>query len=324
MEILKFCEKSIKNKITYKDAFELWDFDICDLLYLAYRVKQYYAKIHRNSDKIDLCSIINAKSGRCPENCIFCSQSLHNNVNINIYDLKPKEELLKYAKYIEKYSNRLSIVVSGKTVNDDEFEKIIDAIEEIKEKTNLKVCASLGILDKNRLKELKKLNVRLHNNLETSRDYFSNICTTHNYDDKITTIKTAKKLGLEVCSGGIFGLGESFEDRIKMFEELKNLNVNSIALNIIHPIKGTKIHKLIAENKVKRITPIDALKSIAIAKIYLPDREIRLCGGREYNLNDLQSLALFALDGLMVGNYLTTKGRNIDDDIKMIKSLGWL
>ena len=323
MEILKFYEKSIKNEITYKDAIELWDYDVYDLLYMAYRVKRYYATINKNNNKIDLCSIINAKSGRCPENCAFCSQSIHNKVHINIYDLKPKEEILKYAKYIEKYSNRFSIVVSGKTVNDDEFEKIMDIIKEIKEKTNLKVCVSLGILDKDKLKHLKELNVRIHNNLETSRDYFNNICTTHKYDDKIKTIKTAKKLGLEVCSGGIFGLGETFEDRIKMFEELKYLKVDSVALNIIHPIEGTKIYNLIEKNKIKRITPIEALKSIAIAKIYMPDKEIRLCGGREYNLGDLQSLSLLALDGLMVGNYLTTKGRNIEDDIKMINNMGF-
>ena len=323
MEILKFYEKSIKNEITYKDAIELWDYDVYDLLYMAYRVKRYYATINKNNNKIDLCSIINAKSGRCPENCAFCSQSIHNKVHIDIYDLTPKEEILKYAKYIEKYSNRFSIVVSGKTVNDDEFEKIIDIIKEIKEKTNLKVCVSLGILDKDKLKHLKELNVRIHNNLETSRDYFNNICTTHKYDDKIKTIKTAKKLGLEVCSGGIFGLGETFEDRIKMFEELKYLKVDSVALNIIHPIEGTKIYNLIEKNKIKRITPIEALKSIAIAKIYMPDREIRLCGGREYNLGDLQSLSVLALDGLMVGNYLTTKGRNIEDDIKMINNMGF-
>ena len=329
MELLQFYEKSIRKEITYKDAIELWDYDVYDLLYTAYSVKKYYNNKNNNSNnnannnKIDLCSIINAKSGRCPENCAFCSQSIHNKVNINIYDLKPKEEILKYAKYIEKYSNRFSIVVSGKTVNDDEFEKIIDIIKEIKEKTNLKVCVSLGILNKDKLKHLKELNVRIHNNLETSRDYFNNICTTHKYDDKIKTIKTAKKLGLEVCSGGIFGLGETFEDRIKMFEELKYLKVDSVALNIIHPIEGTKIYNLIEKNKIKRITPIEALKSIAIAKIYMPDREIRLCGGREYNLGDLQSLSLLALDGLMVGNYLTTKGRNIEDDIKMINNMGF-
>ncbi|AEH06258.1 biotin synthase BioB [Methanothermococcus okinawensis] len=324
MELLQIYEKSIKNRITYEDAVKLWDYDVYDLLYLAYSVKKYYnIKKYNNPSKFDLCSIINAKSGRCPENCAFCSQSIYNKTNINIYDLKPREEILKYAKYMEKYSHRFSIVVSGKTVNDSEFEKIINTIKEIIEKTNLKVCASLGILDKDRLKELKELNVRIHNNLETSRAYFDNICTTHKYDDKIKMIKIAKKFGLEVCSGGIFGLGETFKDRIKMFEELKNLNVNSVALNIIHPIEGTKTYKLIEENKIKKITPIEALKSMAIAKIYMPDREIRLCGGREYNLNDLQGLALLSLDGLMVGNYLTTKGRNIDDDIKMINDMGF-
>lgn len=355
MDILKYYEKALKNKLTFNEVMGLWDYDVYDLLYLAYNIKKNvfirkcncinndslnnhtsnnhtsnnsnsnnytnYGKSQNYIPSIDLCSIINVKSGKCSENCIFCSQSIHNKVNIDTYELKSKNEILKHAKYIEKYSNRFSIVVSGKTVDDDEFEKILDILEEISKKTNLKLCASLGLLNKYQLYELKELNVRIHNNLETSKEYFEKICTTHSYNDKVKMIKLAKKIGLEVCSGGIFGLGESRKDRISMLMELKNLSVDSVALNIIHPIEGTKLNELILNNKIQKITPMEALKSIAISKILLPNKEIRLCGGREHNLKDLQVLALMAIDGLMVGNYLTTRGRCIEDDILMIKNL---
>ena len=326
MDPLKHYEKIIQRKFRYKDAIDLWnEGDAYDLLYLAYLLKKYYNYKNNNSTlKMDLCSIINAKSGRCSEDCIFCSQSIYSKSNIKIYGLKSKEEIVRYGKYMEKYSNRFSIVVSGKSLSNEEFEKVLNIIYELKEKTSLKICASLGLLDKDRLKELKEYNVRIHCNLETSKDNFKNICKTHDYKDKIKTIEYAKRLGLEVCSGGIFGIGESHIDRIKMFQELKELNVNSVALNIIHPIRGTKIYDLINNKKIKEITPMESLKSIAMAKIYMPDREIRLCGGREYNLRDIQSLALLAIDGLMVGNYLTTKGRSIDDDLQMIRDMGFV
>ena len=322
MDIMKYYEKVIRGKITSRDILDLWnEGDTYDLLYLAYSIKRYYSD---NSLKIDLCSIVNARSGRCPENCIFCSQSIHHNTDIKTYELKPKEEIIKYAKYMERYCNRFSIVVSGRSIEDRDFERVVDTIRELKEKTRLKICVSLGILDKDKLKELKELGVRIHNNLETSRDYFEKVCTTHSYQEKVRTIRYAKKLGLEVCSGGIFGLGESYIDRIKMLEELKNLDVDSVALNILHPIKGTKIYHLIEKGEIREITPEEALKSIALGKILLPDREIRLCGGRLYKLKDLQCLSLLAIDGLMVGNYLTTQGRSIEDDIKMIKDMGFV
>ena len=322
MDITKYYEKVIKGKMSFKDILDLWnEGDTYDLLYLAYSIRRYY---NNNPLKIDLCSIINARSGKCPEDCIFCSQSIHHKTDIKIYGLKSKEEILKYARYMEKYCNRFSIVVSGRSIEDRDFEKVVDTIKELKERTKLKICVSLGILDRDKLKELKELGVRVHNNLETSRDYFERVCTTHSYEEKVRTIRYAKRLGLEVCSGGIFGLGESYIDRIKMLEDLKNLNVDSVALNILHPIRGTKVYQLIEKGEIREISPEEALKSIALGKIILPDREIRLCGGRLYKLGDLQCLSLLAIDGLMVGNYLTTRGRSVEDDIKMIRDMGFL
>ncbi|HID47348.1 MAG TPA: biotin synthase BioB [Methanothermococcus okinawensis] len=321
MDITKYYERVIRGKISFKDILDLWnEGDTYDLLYLAYSVKRYY---RGNPRKIDLCSIVNARSGRCPENCIFCSQSIYHNTSVKTYGLKPKEEILKYAKYMENYCSRFSIVVSGRSIEDRDFERIVDTVRELKERTKLNICVSLGILERDKLKELKELGVRIHNNLETSQEYFEQVCTTHSYEEKIRTIRYAKKLGLEVCSGGIFGLGESYIDRIKMLKELKDLNVDSVALNILHPIRGTKIYTLIEKGAIKEITPEEALKSIALSKIILPDREIRLCGGRLYKLRDLQCLSLLAVDGLMVGNYLTTQGRSLEDDIRMIRDMGF-
>ncbi|WP_456374781.1 biotin synthase BioB [Methanocaldococcus sp.] len=327
MEILDYLEKSLKNKISFEDALYLYNnFSVIDLLYLSFKLK---SKINKD---IKLCSIMNAKSGKCSEDCIFCSQSIHNKCKIPIYPLKSKRDILECAKKIEiennkienKYKNkklkieRFSIVVSGKKINDDEFTEIVESIELIKEETNLKVCCSLGLLDKEKLKELKKLDVRIHNNLETSKNYFKNICSTHSYEDKVKVIKEAKKIGLEVCSGGIFGLGESLYDRISLAFELKELNVDSVPINILHPIEGTKVYEKIKSGVIKIISIPEILKSIAIFKIIMPYTEIRLAGGRIYNLKDYQSYALMALNGLMVGNYLTTKGRNLEDDLNMI------
>jgi biotin synthase len=320
MQLFEFYEKSISGEIDFEDALKLYEnFDAYDLLYLAYRIKKAFKK-----NKMDLCSIINAKSGKCSENCAFCSQSMYHKTDIQVYPLKSKEEIINKAKRMEKCCNRFSIVVSGKSISDGEFEKVIEVIEVIKKQTKLKVCASLGIIDKDKLKALKELDVRYHHNLETSRNHFKNICTTHTYDDRVKTIKKAKKLGLEVCSGGIFGLGEDFKERIDMMMDLKKLDVDSVALNILHPIKGTKMYDLIKKNGIKPISPMEALKSIAICRVIMPDREIRLCGGREFNLHDLQCLSLLALDGLMVGDYLTTKGRILEDDLRMIKDMGFI
>ncbi|WP_423792518.1 biotin synthase BioB [Methanocaldococcus indicus] len=290
---------------------ELYNFPTIELLYKAFKLKK--------SKNIDLCSIINAKSGLCKENCIFCAQSIYHNTQINIYPLLSKEKILEVAKNLDGKVNRFSIVVSGKEVNGDEFSKIIEIIELLKEETNLKICCSLGLLDKDKLKELKKLNVRIHNNLETNRDYFKNICTTHTYEDKLRTILLAKKMGLEVCSGGIIGLGESREDRIKLALELKKLKVDSIPINILIPIKGTKAYELYKRGIIQPLSIDEILKTIAIFKIINKDSEIRLAGGRNY-LKDFQSLSLLALDGLMVGNYLTTKGRNLKNDLEMINN----
>lgn len=322
-DFFKYYELSLSNKISEKDCLELYEKDTYFLIYLAYSIKKYIWK-KNNIEVIDLCSIINAKSGKCPENCIFCSQSIYNNTNIPVYGLLSKNKILSYAKSLDKYANRFSIVVSGKSLSDGEFEHIVDTVKLLKKETNLNICLSLGELSLDRLKILKELNVRIHHNLETSMDYFPNICTTHTYNDKLKTLLNCKKLKLDICSGGLFGLGESRKDRIKLFMDLKKIGVKGVPLNFIHPIEGTKIYKKIVRNEIDKLSTDEILKTIAIGKICLPYSEIRLCGGRHHNLGELQVLSLPMLDGLMIGNYLTTKGREVEKDIKILKKMNLL
>jgi biotin synthase len=275
-------------------------------------------RIAFRGNRIDLCSIVNAKSGACPEDCFFCAQSVHNKTNIKVYPLLSKEKIIEAAiSAKENGVKRFCIVTSGKKPSNSEVNEICNFIPEIKD-LGLLPCATLGILDITHLKKLKDAGLhRYHHNLETSEAFFKEICTTHTYREKIKTIETAKSLGLSICSGGIFGMGESWEDRIEMAFALKEIGVDSVPINFLTPIPGTPL------GNRELLDPLEALKIIAIYRLILPDCEIRICGGRPVTLRDLNSYIFFAgADGLLLGNYLTTPGRNPEDDLQMIKDLG--
>ncbi len=288
---------------------------IIRLFNIALKIKNHYFK-----NKIEFCAIINAKSGLCPEDCAFCAQSIRSKAKIKIYPLLEPEEVIEKAKEAEKgEAHRFSIVTSGRgEFTRKEKKKILRAVELIREKTSLLPDTSLGIVDSEFLKDLKKAGLtRFHNNLETAGSFYHRITTTHKQQDKIDTIKRVQDVGLEVCSGGILGLGESFEQRLELAYQLRELDVDSIPINFLHPIPGTPL-----EN-AHFITPLEALRDVAIFRMILPDKHILIAGGREYLMGDLQSqLILAGISGLMVGNYLTTKGRNFQDDIKMVQELG--
>lgn len=313
--IAKVCEL-IKNeyKINKKEAIGLLNYETKDLLKCANEIRNHYLK-----NKFDICSIVNAKSGKCSEDCKFCSQSANHQTNIEVYPLLSKEKLVKDAVYHhEKGVKRYSIVTSGKKLNDKEIYEICEIYKSIDEDVGINVCGSHGLLDESQLMELKKAGVkRYHNNLETSRGYFEKICTTHTYDEKINTIKAAQRVGLEVCSGGIFGLGESELDRIDMAFELRNLNIKSIPLNVLNYIEGTSI------DAKKSITEDEFLKALAIFRFINPDSYIRLAGGR----NLLTDFGRIAFEGganaTITGDLLTTCGNTISKDIDMIKSIGF-
>lgn len=267
--------------------------------------------------KIDLCSIINAKSGACPEDCSFCAQSAYSKTNTNVYPLLNKENILEAALSAKKNGvRRFCIVTSGKKPSEKELDEICTFIFELRN-MGLLPCATLGMLDLEQLKQLKAAGLnRYHHNLETSEAYFSEICTTHTYKDKIKTIEAAMSLNLSVCSGGIFGLGESWEDRIAMAFALKEIGVDSVPINFFTPIKGTPL------GNGEVLSPLEALKIIAIYRLILPECEIRVCGGRPSTLRDLNSHIFAAgADGLLLGNYLTIQGRNPEDDLQMIKDM---
>jgi len=271
-------------------------------------------------DDVHLCAIVNAKSGRCSENCAFCSQSAYSKSDVAVYPLLSSEEIIeKAAKAKQAGAIRFSIVTSGKGIaNADELQQICNTVSGIKD-LGLKACGSLGVLDKSQVERLKEAGLdRLHHNLETSESFYPEICTTHDYADRVETVKAADDAGMEVCCGGIFGLGESLRQRVEMAFAIKDLPVDSVPVNFLNPRPGTKL-----EGR-PFMQPLECLKIIAVLRLVMPDRRIIICGGRAENLRQLQPLVLLAgANGLMIGDYLTTQGRGSSEDIKMIEDLGF-
>ena len=307
--------KTSVNGIDRDTALELSKLtgnDLYDLLNSANSVRSKY-----RGNKVDLCSIVNAKSGACPEDCSFCAQSAHNRTDTKTYSLLSQDEITGAAiSARDKGVKRFCVVTSGKRPSDKELVEICKITTGLKE-TGLFPCATLGILEEEQLQMLKEAGLhRYHHNLETSEAFFSEICSTHTFRDKIKTVETARSVGFSICSGGIFGLGESWEDRIEMALVLKELGVDSVPINFLTPVKGTPLGDRGFMN------PLEALKIIAIYRLIMPDKEIRVCGGRSDTLRGMNSFVFFAgADGLLTGNYLTTPGRSPDDDLQMIKDL---
>lgn len=268
-------------------------------------------------NKIELCAIVNAKSGFCSEDCVFCAQSSRYRTNAPVYPLIEKDEIIKKAKEAKEHGvKRFSIVISGRKPTKKELIKIADYIEELR-KSGIHTCASLGLIEYDAISYLKDRGLeRLHCNIETSEKFFSKICTTHRFSDKLRTLEAAKMVGLSVCSGGVFGMGESWTDREEMAILLKKHDVDSIPINFLTPIKGTPLENL------KPLEPFEALKIIALFRLVLPDKDIRVCGGRPL-LGDFASWIFIAgANALMTGNYLTTTGRHYIDDLKFIEAHG--
>jgi biotin synthase len=273
----------------------------------------------RFGDTVDTCSIANAKCGLCNENCSFCAQSSHHSANIKPYPMMPEEDLVGLAHLMEEAgANRFCIVTSGFALSQRELGSVLQTIKRIREETNLSLCTSIGHLTEKRAAMLREAGVtRIHHNLETSRRFFPQVCTTHTFEHRIHTVKVAKQLGFEVCCGGIIGLGETPADRVELALTLKELKVDAVPINIITPIAGTPLEE------TQPPTPLEVLKTLAVYRILLPEQEIRLAGGREANLRNLQSLALISgANGMLLGNYLTTEGQNPEVDLQMISDLG--
>ena len=284
-----------------------------NLLASADSIRNYF-----RGNSIQLCTIVNAKSGGCPEDCSFCAQSSKSRADIEVYPLLERNSILKNARNAKKAGAiRFSIVTSGRKVSKKDFTKIRDMISAIRD-LGLFPCASLGMLNAEELSLLKAAGLdRYHHNLETSRRFYKKICSTHGYTEKIETVKAALASGLSICSGGIIGMGETWQDRIDMAFTLRRLNVDSVPINFLIPIKGTSLESRALLN------PLDALQIIALYRFILPNKEIRICGGRLQVLNEFHPLIFLAgADSLLTGNYLTTFGRVPADDVGLINLCG--
>lgn len=285
-----------------------------DLFSVATRIRERF-----RGNNVDLCSIVNAKSGECSEDCFYCAQSVHHKTGAPVFPLISLERMQEAAKSAKENSaKRFCIVTSGRGVDTHgDLENIAKGIRFVRS-LGLSPCATLGTLTKDQLAYLQDAGLhRYHHNIETSREYFSRICTTHSFDERLEVLNYAQSIGLSTCSGGILGMGESMDDRIKMAFTLRDLNVDSVPINFLMPIAGTPL-----EHQVP-IPPLEALHSIALFRFILPGKEIRICGGRGSALGQLHPLILAAgADGFMIGNYLTTSGLDPKADIKMIHDLG--
>lgn len=304
--------------ITGREALEmaaLSDSGLFPLFVAANRIKEHFV-----GGKVFLCSIINAKSGRCPENCSFCAQSAHHRTDAPVYPLVDEERMVACAHEAEKNgSSCYGIITSGTSIKTgEELDRILRAVRRIRSETGIAPSCSLGIIDRETATALKEAGVETyHHNLETARSFFPNVCTTHDYEEDVETVRVAKQAGLKVCCGGIFGLGETAAQRVEMAMTLRELEVDSVPLNFLNPIDGTRLAG------AAHITPMECLATIALFRLILPARRISVCGGREKNLRDLQSWMFFAgASGTMIGNYLTTTGREPEQDWQMLQDLG--
>ena len=275
-------------------------------------------KLARRGTSFSLCSIINAKSGQCSEDCHFCAQSAHYQTEAPVYPLLDTAQIIAAAREAKKNgASRFSLVTSGRGLASADLPRMLEIIRAIRKEVGIKVCASLGILGEDELGQLKDAGVsRYHHNLESSREFFPRVCTTHSFADRVATITAAQNVGLSVCSGGIFGLGESEADRVSMAMSLAEYGIDSVPINILIPLPGTPCGEL---------TPLpitEILRSLALYRLILPQAAIRLAAGRESALGDFLSSAFMAgADGMMIGGYLTQRGRSPEADLQFAEEI---
>lgn len=297
--------------IDKQELLRLYNLELEELL----KISSQYIK-----NEVEFCSLINARNGKCSQDCKYCAQSSHYCTHIESYPLVEVEEVRKVA--LEAKSNhvsRFAIVTSGKTPDESDFDKMLEMIEEINKIEGLRSCASIGILTDEQAKRLAEAGLkRFHHNINTSESYYPEICTTHTWRDRYNTCKLIKKYGMELCCGVILGMGESVEQRIEMALELAEIQPDSIPINILMPIPETPF-----ENYGDKIDEKNVLRTLAVFKIANPNSVLRFCGGRMRLSEENQRKALnTCVEGIMVGNYLTTIGKAPEEDIKTMQELG--
>jgi biotin synthase len=292
---------------------QLSDADSAEFFAAAGRIRAHF-----RGDSVDLCSIVNAKSGACPEDCSYCAQSSKAGTGVAVYPLLEESRIIEKAREAQSAGvRRFCIVTSGRKVGGKELKRIGSMVQAVS-RTGLLPCATLGLLDREELSFLKDCGlVRYHHNLETSESFFPKICRTHTFHDKLKTIRAAREAGLSICSGGIFGIGETWQDRVDMAFALKELDIDSVPVNFLIPVKGTPL------GERPLLPPLEALRIISLYRFILPDRQVRVCGGRVQTLDEFNSMVFIAgADAILTGNYLTTTGRTFVDDLRLIRQSG--
>ncbi|NBW96089.1 MAG: biotin synthase BioB [Planctomycetia bacterium] len=291
------------------------DSELLDVLAAAWRVRQRHF-----GGTVQLFFLMNAKSGLCPEDCGYCSQSKVSDADIPRYNLLSAPKLLESARVAaERQSKTFCIVISARGPSEREVDFVCQIVPEIKRRYGLNVCACLGLLTPDQARRLAAAGVdKVNHNLNTSERFYPEVCTTHTYADRVATLEACRAAGLQLCSGGIMGMGETHDDLIDMAFELRAMNVESIPLNFLNSIDGTPLEG------VRRLSPRDCLRGLAMMRMVNPSAEIRIAGGREIHLGSLQPLGLYAANSIFVGDYLTTKGQLPEADYRMIEDLGFV
>lgn len=300
-----------ENKLSKDELLKLYNMDLNELL----KISSKYVK-----DTVEFCSIVNARNGKCSQNCKYCAQSSHYCTNIESYPLIPVKDVIQAAEESKaNKADRFAVVTSGKTPDEEDFEKVVDMIKAVNGVDGIKSCASIGILNEEQAKQLADAGLkRFHHNINTSESYYPQVCTTHTWQDRLKTCRLVKKYGMELCCGVILGMGESIEQRIEMAMELAEIQPESIPINILMPIPQTPF-----ENYLDKIDEENVLRTLAVFKIANPNSVLRFCGGRMRLSQENQEKALSTcVEGILIGNYLTTVGKSPKEDIETVKKLG--
>ena len=298
-----------------QELLKLYDLDLDELVSIAEKITNENFK----QKEIEVCSIISAKTGKCSENCKYCSQSIHNHADIVCHPLLEIEEVRQAAlRAKENGATRFCIVTSGRSESGEDFKKILEMIKAVSSIDGIHCCASLGLLSEEQIMKIKGAGVeRFNHNINTSKNYHSEICTTHNFEDRVNTVKLLNKHGLEACTGVILGMGETKEDRIDMALSLAELNPKTVPINVLNPIKGTAL-----EGYNGKISEEEVIRTICIFRIAMPKAILRYAGGRKTRLStETQKLGLRAgINGMLSGDYLTTDGVDINHDRELINN----
>jgi biotin synthase len=305
------------NPIGRDDALSILqapDIEVLSILAAGYRIRHRYF-----GNSVQLYFLMNAKSGLCPEDCHYCSQSKISSAPVPKYNILRRDELMDGARLAaERGAKTYCLVISARGPNEREMSAVEQIVPEIKEKYGLDICACLGLLNRDQADRLKACGVdRVNHNLNTSEEYYREICTTHTYGDRVQTLRHVRDAGMEMCSGGIIGMGEKPNDIVSMALDLRDLGVQSIPLNFLNSIEGTPLEK------TGNLTANDCLRALAMFRFVNPDRELRISGGREIHLRSLQPLGLYVANSMFVGDYLTTKGQAPQADYDMIQDMGF-